>query len=174
MRFLGRVADLGDPVGERHQGEGLLHAEAGMLHPVQVVPAAAALGVAVELVADEAAVDGAQAEAHAVLPAAVHVVDGMRRVDGLLRELADELRGKKQRKVVDILEEIAHITMYFATTHGEKIAAEIGIAPDSWELDMDGVKAGFGISDDIDRLTYRDLQQRRETIRKRLEGRSLQ
>ena len=39
---------------------------------------------------------------------------------------------------------------------------------------MEGVKAGFGISDDIDRLTYRDLQQRRETIRKRLEGRALQ
>ena len=86
-------------------------------------------------------------------------------VDGAIATLAPDL---------DILEEIAHITMYFATTHGEKIAAQIGIAPDSWQLDMEGVKAGFGISDDIDRLTYRDLQQRRETIRKRLEGRALQ
>ncbi len=86
-------------------------------------------------------------------------------VDGAIATLAPDL---------DILEEIAHITMYFATTHGEKIAAQIGIEPDSWQLDMEGVKAGFGISDDIDRLTYRDLQQRRETIRKRLEGRALQ
>ncbi|HAS10621.1 MAG TPA: ABC transporter [Acidimicrobiaceae bacterium] len=86
-------------------------------------------------------------------------------VDGAIATLAPDL---------DILEEIAHITMHFATTHGEKIAAQIGMAPDAWEFDMEGVKAGFGISDDVDRLTYRDLQQRRETIRKRLEGRSLQ
>ncbi len=85
-------------------------------------------------------------------------------VDGAIATLAPDL---------DILEEITHITMYFATTHGEKIAAEMGMAPGSWELDIEGVKAGFGISDDVDRLTYRDLQQRRETIRKRLEGRSL-
>ena len=31
-----------------------------------------------------------------------------------------------------------------------------------------------GLSDDVERLTYRDLQARRETIRKRLEGRNLQ
>ena len=86
-------------------------------------------------------------------------------LDGAIATLAPDL---------DILAEIAHITMYFATTHGEKIAAEIGMSPDSWELDIEGVKAGFGVSDDVDRLTYRDLQERRETIRKRLEGRSLQ
>lgn len=86
-------------------------------------------------------------------------------VDGAIASLAPDL---------DILEEITHITMYFATTHGEKIAAEMGMAPDSWELDIEGVKAGFGISDEVDRLTYRDLQQRRETIRRRLEGRNLQ
>jgi ubiquinone biosynthesis protein len=86
-------------------------------------------------------------------------------VDGAIATLAPDL---------DILEEITHITMYFATTHGERIAAEMGMAPDSWELDIEGVKAGFGISDDVERLTYRDLQRRRETIRKRLEGRSLQ
>lgn len=86
-------------------------------------------------------------------------------VDGAIATLAPDL---------DILEEIATITMYFATTHGEKIAAQIGMDPNAWELDMDGVKAGFGISDDVDRLTYRDLQERREVIRKRLEGRRLQ
>ncbi|HEX4902965.1 MAG TPA: AarF/UbiB family protein [Acidimicrobiales bacterium] len=86
-------------------------------------------------------------------------------VDGAIATLAPDL---------DILQEIADITMYFATTHGERIAAQIGMDPTSWELDMEGVKAGFGVGDDVDRLTYRDLQERREIIRKRLEGRGLQ
>ncbi len=86
-------------------------------------------------------------------------------IDGAIATLAPDL---------DILEEIASITMYFATRHGQTIAAQIGVDPDAWELDMEGVKAGFGLGDDVDRLTYRDLQERRETIRKRLEGRTLQ
>lgn len=86
-------------------------------------------------------------------------------VDGAIATLAPDL---------DLLQEIADITMYFATTHGERIAAQIGMDANSWELDMEGVKSGFGISDDVERLTYRELQQRRETIRKRLEGRNLQ
>jgi len=86
-------------------------------------------------------------------------------VDGAIATLAPDL---------DLLQEIADITMYFATTHGERIAAQIGMDPTAWELDMDGVKAGFGITDEVERLTYRDLQERREIIRKRLEGRSLQ
>jgi ubiquinone biosynthesis protein len=86
-------------------------------------------------------------------------------VDGAIATLAPDL---------DILQEIADITMYFATTHGERIAAQIGMDTSAWELDMEGVKAGFGIADDIERLTYRDLQARREIIRKRLEGRRLE
>jgi ubiquinone biosynthesis protein len=85
-------------------------------------------------------------------------------IDGAIATLAPDL---------DILAEIANVTMYFATQHGETIAKQLGADSASWELDMEGVKAGFGISDDIDRLTYRDLQQRREIIRQRLEGRKL-
>jgi ubiquinone biosynthesis protein len=85
-------------------------------------------------------------------------------VDGAIATLAPDL---------DILGEIANVTMYFATQHGEAIARQLGSDSSAWELDMEGVKAGFGISDDIDRLTYRDLQQRREIIRQRLEGRKL-
>jgi ubiquinone biosynthesis protein len=85
-------------------------------------------------------------------------------VDGAIATLAPDL---------DILSEIADITMYFATTHGETIAAQLGLGEDDWQLDMEGVKAGFGLGDDVDRLTYRDLRERRETIRKRFEGRRL-
>ncbi len=92
-------------------------------------------------------------------------VKNMMFVDGAIATLAPDL---------DILQEIASITMYFATTHGEAIAKHVGMDADAWELDMEGVKAGFGISDDVDQLTYRDLQKRREIIRKRLEGRRLE
>ncbi len=85
-------------------------------------------------------------------------------VDGAIATLAPDL---------DILAEIANVTMYFATQHGDKIAAQLGTDPEAWKFDMDGVKAGFGLGDDVERLTYRDLQERREVIRRRLEGRKL-
>lgn len=85
-------------------------------------------------------------------------------VDGAIATLAPDL---------DILSEITEITMYFATTHGEAIAEQLGMAQDAWQLDMDGLKAGMGLGDDVERLTYRDLQERRETIRKRFEGRKM-
>ncbi len=83
-------------------------------------------------------------------------------VDGAIATLAPDL---------DILSEIADITMYFATQHGDTIAKQLGLGQDAWQLDMEGVKAGFGLTDDVERLTYRDLQERREIIRKRLERR---
>ncbi|MGK2930257.1 MAG: ABC1 kinase family protein [Acidimicrobiales bacterium] len=85
-------------------------------------------------------------------------------IDGAIATLAPDL---------DILAEIADVTMYFATQHGESIAAQLGTDPTQWEFDMDGVKAGLGLGDDVNQLTYRDLQQRREVIRQRLEGRKL-
>jgi ubiquinone biosynthesis protein len=35
-------------------------------------------------------------------------------------------------------------------------------------LDLDGVKASFGLDASVDGLTYRELQQRRELIQKRM------
>jgi ubiquinone biosynthesis protein len=35
-------------------------------------------------------------------------------------------------------------------------------------MDMDGVKASFGVDTSTDSLTYRDLQQRRKVIQKRM------
>jgi len=84
-------------------------------------------------------------------------------LDGAIATLAPDL---------DLFGEIATISMYFATTHGDRIAADVGFDPDRWQLDMTGMKASFGVDPaDTDRLTYRDLQERRETIRKRLAGR---
>jgi ubiquinone biosynthesis protein len=69
---------------------------------------------------------------------------------------------------LDIFGEIASISLYFATRHGDRIAAEVGIDPRSIELDMSGVKASFGVDESTDSLTHRELQRRRETIRRNL------
>jgi hypothetical protein len=44
----------------------------------------------------------------------------------------------------------------------------VGIDPRLVELDLSGVKAGFGVDDETARLTHRDLRRRRETIRRNL------
>jgi ubiquinone biosynthesis protein len=59
--------------------------------------------------------------------------------------------------------------LYFATRYGERIAADVGIDPRDQPVDLEGVKASFGLTNDVDRLTYRDLQARREIIRTRME-----
>ena len=69
---------------------------------------------------------------------------------------------------VDLFGEITHLAMYFAQTHGAEIAAAIGVEQESYEVDLSAVKASFGVDDTVDSLTYRDLQERRELIRKRL------
>jgi ubiquinone biosynthesis protein len=73
---------------------------------------------------------------------------------------------------LDLFAEIAHIADYFARTHGDRIAAEVGLDPEAWRLDLTGVKASFGVDPDATAtLTYRDLQARRALIRQRLEAR---
>jgi ubiquinone biosynthesis protein len=80
-------------------------------------------------------------------------------IDGAIANLAPDL---------DLFDEVAQISLYFATQHGDRIAADVGIDPRTIELDMAGVKAGFGVDESVERLTHRDLQARRETVRRRL------
>jgi ubiquinone biosynthesis protein len=83
-------------------------------------------------------------------------------LDGAIATLAPDL---------DLFSEIGEIATHFATTHGDKIAADIGIDPRSMEVDLTGVKASFGLDESVSGLTYRDLQKRREVIRNRFEER---
>ena len=88
-------------------------------------------------------------------------VKNMMFLDGAIARLAPDL---------DILEEVQAVHTEIAMRHGERLAAELGIDPALVnEFDMDSIKAGMGLSADIERLTYRDVQQRREIIRERLE-----
>ena len=83
-------------------------------------------------------------------------------LDGAIASLAPDL---------DLFAEIANISMYFAEAHGDRIAEEVGLDPDAYELDLRGVKGSFGVDPATERLTYRELQERRELIRSRLHNR---
>ena len=80
-------------------------------------------------------------------------------LDGAIARLAPEL---------DLLGEVTNISMMFAMKHGERLGRELGIDHTAIELDMSGVKASMGLESSVDRLTYRELQARRELIQKRM------
>ncbi len=81
-------------------------------------------------------------------------------LDGALATLAPD---------VDLFAEVTQVATYFTARYGARIAADIGIDPRSNPVDMDAVRAGLGVGAEVEQLTYRDLQARRELIRKRME-----
>ncbi len=81
-------------------------------------------------------------------------------LDGALATLAPD---------VDLFAEVTHIATYFTVRYGERIAAEVGIDPRQHEVDLEVMRAHLGVTSDIERMSYRDLQARRELIRKRME-----
>ena len=83
-------------------------------------------------------------------------------LDGAIARLAPDL---------DILSEIANISMLFAQRHGEQLGRELGIDTSAVEIDLDGVKAGLGLDPSVERLTHRELQERRAIIQQRMQHR---
>jgi ubiquinone biosynthesis protein len=73
---------------------------------------------------------------------------------------------------VDILGEILAVITYFTERHGERIARDIGVELAESPIDLDGYRAAMGFTEDTGAITFRDLQERRELIRRRLEQRS--
>ena len=80
-------------------------------------------------------------------------------LDGAMARLAPDL---------DLLGEIGKISLMFAERHGERLGRELGIDHTTVAINMDGVKASFGVDNGTDALTYRELQARRELIQKRM------
>jgi ubiquinone biosynthesis protein len=81
-------------------------------------------------------------------------------LDGALATLAPD---------VDLFEEVTQIAVYFTERYGARIASEVGVDPRQRAVDLDGMRATLGVNSDVEHLTYRDLQARRELIRKRME-----
>lgn len=82
-------------------------------------------------------------------------------LDGAVATMAPE---------IDLLGEVALIAAYFAQRHGERIASEVGVDVRTTPIDLDGLRASMGLSSDTRQLTYRELQERREILRTKLEG----
>jgi len=80
-------------------------------------------------------------------------------IDGAMARLAPDL---------DLLGEIAKISLMFAERHGERLGRELGIDHTAVEISMDGVKTSLGVDTSTESLTYRELQARRELIQKRM------
>ena len=70
---------------------------------------------------------------------------------------------------VDILGEILAVVTYFTEQHGEQIAHDVGVELLATPIDLDGYRAAMGFPDETDPITFHDLQERRELIRRRLE-----
>lgn len=80
-------------------------------------------------------------------------------LDGAIARLAPDL---------DLLAEVANISMVFAQRHGERLFRELGVDAANMQVDLDSVKAGLGVDLSTERLTYRELQARRDLIQKRM------
>ena len=80
-------------------------------------------------------------------------------LDGAIARLAPDL---------DILAEVTNISMLFTQKHGERLGKELGIDPTSVEFDLDGVKASMGLEAATNSISYRQLQERRQLIQKRM------
>jgi ubiquinone biosynthesis protein len=91
-------------------------------------------------------------------------VKNMMFLDGATANLAPDL---------DILGEMAQIYAYFQQHYGEQIAIQLGLDPNErMDFDLDAVKSGFRLGPEYgDRLTYAQVKERRETIRKRMRDR---
>jgi ubiquinone biosynthesis protein len=84
-------------------------------------------------------------------------------LDGAIATLAPDL---------DLFGEIEAISLMFAEKHGERIMQQLGLQrQDDWKPDLSSMKAGFGVDDTTEHLTYRDLQARRAQVREKFDGR---
>lgn len=86
-------------------------------------------------------------------------------LDGAIANLAPQL---------DMFAALTEIATHFAVTHGASISSQLGQPAGPWELDLDGLKASFGVDPaTTDHFTYAELRERRALIRKRLGSRAL-
>jgi ubiquinone biosynthesis protein len=72
---------------------------------------------------------------------------------------------------VDVLAQMVAILSHLQTHHGERIVADLGITGALPEVELAGLRSSLGLTDDVERLTHRELQARRRQIRRRLSHR---
>jgi ubiquinone biosynthesis protein len=71
---------------------------------------------------------------------------------------------------LDMLQQMMTIYLYFAQTHGDQIMREVGVDATFAEPDPDAIRAAFMVEPGVESLTFRDLQERREDVRRKLQA----
>ncbi len=89
-------------------------------------------------------------------------VKNMMFLDGAIASLAPDL---------DIIGEIEQVHAEIARRHGERLAEEMGIDLSQAVFDPNAMKAAMGVDPSVEKLTYRDVQERRDNIREKMESR---
>ncbi|HYC24028.1 MAG TPA: AarF/UbiB family protein [Candidatus Bathyarchaeia archaeon] len=82
-------------------------------------------------------------------------------IDGAIARLAPDL---------DLFAEVGRIYAYFAEHHGAVIAGQLGFDPSAARLDLEGMKASMGLTNDVESITHRELQERRKIVQKKIEA----
>jgi ubiquinone biosynthesis protein len=72
---------------------------------------------------------------------------------------------------LDMIQQMMQIYAYFASTHGERILREVGIDAAQAQPDESAVRAAFLVGDEVESLTFRDLQARRDEVKAKFTGR---
>jgi len=70
---------------------------------------------------------------------------------------------------LDLLGEVALIATYFTDRYGARIATDIGLDPRAVPIDLDALRSSMGLPPDAEQFTYKDLQERRQAVRKKFE-----
>ncbi len=70
---------------------------------------------------------------------------------------------------IDIFQEIMYLVTYFTSKYGSIITEEIGLNVNEVPIDLEGFKGSLGLDSSINQITYRELQERRELIKARME-----
>lgn len=70
---------------------------------------------------------------------------------------------------LDMLQQMVTIYMYFAQTHGDQIMREVGVDASFATPDPDALRAAFLVDESVETLTFRDLQERRQDIQRKMQ-----
>jgi ubiquinone biosynthesis protein len=81
--------------------------------------------------------------------------------DGAIAHLAPDL---------NMFEEVAKTYAYFAANHAERIERDVGIDPSRNALNLDNMRAQLGLEGDVDSITHRELQERRQVIQQSIDA----
>lgn len=68
----------------------------------------------------------------------------------------------------DVLAQMLEILTYLQVHHGDRIARDLGVASGAPAPDLASVRASLGVGEEVEHLTHRELEARRELIRQRL------